>query len=292
MAIKNARNLVHPCLRHTEGKPFHTNWLHGKYTKLIHYVSMGDYPYENIKQELHCPYDFVVEKKYDWHKIVKNHYKSYEELFEGLLNDEELPGAIRLFNRYETADYDNDERHQTKSMITKYNIIEYYLYCKCMNFTREERRLDYKERLVGFNDVICEEDDPRLKYSFIWSLKDSNDSNIILSMYWFLCPGSIENHCVRNIFNGIRLEDVKVYELDEDYSGINNLLASMYIIEDMFEQLWKQYIYLSKKPGGVKVGDGWKELIIPEYFIAMSRTDDGFEIFRLDPVFPGYRWNY
>ena len=292
LAIKNARNLVHPCLRKNGDIIYPTNWFKGKYNKLIHYVSMGEDTYEYIKHELHCPYKFVVEKKYDWHKVVRHCCKSYDDLFEALSNNEDLPEAIRLFDRYELQNHYSDELQPTKSAISKHNIIEYYLYCKCMNFTREERRLDFNERNVELDDVIYEEDDPKLKFSFIWALKDSNSSDVILSTHWLFFVGNYSNYCVRNIFNGIRLEDVKVSDLDDNYFGINNLLASIYIIDDMFEQLWKQYIYLSKHPGGVKVGDGWKELIIPEYFIAKSRTDDGFEIFRLDPVFPGYRWNY
>ncbi len=45
---------------------------------------------------------------------------------------------------------------------------------------------------------------------------------------------------------------------------------------------------LAKRPCGVKVWDGWKELIIPEYFICNNGSDRGFDIYRLNPIMPGY----
>lgn len=291
LSIKNARNLVHPCLRQKESIVHYTNWLQGKYQKIVHYVSMNDYYYRDIKQELHCPYDFIVKKKYDWHMVVNHCIKGFDELITELLNNESLPNAIRLFNLYEETNEDNKWKC-AKFIMTEHNVTDYYLYCKCMNFTRKEQRLDFNERDIDSEDILYEGDISRLKFSFLWSIKDSYYRNSILKTHWILHPFSADNDPSRWIFNGMRLETVKVTGLDNDWVKINNLLASIFIIEDMFEQLWRQYIYLSRKPCGVNVFDGWKDVIIPEYFITQSKTEDGFEIFRLDPIFPGYHWNF
>lgn len=290
LAIKNARNIIHPCLRLRNNIIYHTIWLQGKYKKLVHYVSMDHYSYVKIRKELHFPYEFIAKKKYGCHIVVKHWFKSYDELIEELLNNEKMPDAIRLYNQNEKPP--EDEWYHSEFKITGNNVTEYYLYCKCMNFTRAERLSDNDEMYVSSEDVIYEGDIPRLKSSFIWAIKDSMSKSAMFSTHWILHPYSADNNNYRHIFNGIHLEYVEVHNLDEEPPFVNNRLASIYIIEDMFEQLWRQYRYLSKRSCGVSVWDSWKELIIPEYFIGRCIDEDGFEIFRLDPVFPGYRWIY
>ena len=73
---------------------------------------------------------------------------------------------------------------------------------------------------------------------------------------------------------------------------VNNILVSINIIDDMFDQLWKQYVELSKRPCGVSVNYGWKELIIPEYFICIEKNEENeFDIYRLDPITNDFMWN-
>ena len=67
-------------------------------------------------------------------------------------------------------------------------------------------------------------------------------------------------------------------------SEVDAMIADIYIIEDLFKQLWHQYVNLAKRPCGVSVWAGWKELIIPEYFICSNDSEREFDIYRLNPI--------
>ena len=86
------------------------------------------------------------------------------------------------------------------------------------------------------------------------------------------------------MFNGIRLETVRIDARETGLSDTDALIADIYIIEDLFKQLWHQYVNLAKRPCGVSVLDGWKELIIPEYFICSNDLEREFDIYRLNPI--------
>ena len=284
-SVNNARDLVHPELRENVNLIFPALGFNKSHEKMIHFVSMCDEFYSIVRSNIHAPRKFLINKEYDWHIHVKHDITSVEELICELINNEDLPGAIREYGQPFQPD-----GYFIPTMY--YILIHYYLYCKSMNFVKEESKHDYSLRKVELEDVLYENDKVRLKYSFLWMIKDSMYTETILSTDWVYLGGSIDNQCRRKISNGIRLQDLEIWGLNMKNFYVNNILVSINIIDDMFDQLWKQYVELSKRPCGVSVNYGWKELIIPEYFICIEKNEENeFDIYRLDPITNDFMWN-
>ena len=82
--------------------------------------------------------------------------------------------------------------------------------------------------------------------------------------------------CIRH---GIRLDSLDV-SLGIGFSVMDETLVSLYIIDDLFKCLWKQYKALAHRPQGVRVEDGWQELRVPEYYLCTKSETGTMYLYR------------
>ena len=61
---------------------------------------------------------------------------------------------------------------------------------------------------------------------------------------------------------------------------MDKTLINLYIIDDLFKCLWKQYKALARRPQGVNVGNGWRELRVPEYYICRKKGHGTMYLYR------------
>ena len=100
-----------------------------------------------------------------------------------------------------------------------------------------------------------------------------------LSYYWTQHPDSGVNWNYRHIRNGIRLEALGI-SLRQGFSLIDKTLIELFIIYDFFKCLWRQYKILARRPLGVSVWDGWRELRVPEYYICQKKRNGTMYLYR------------
>ncbi|MBO6242124.1 MAG: hypothetical protein J6O61_15070 [Butyrivibrio sp.] len=137
----------------------------------------------------------------------------------------------------------------------------------------------YQRAYVMYDDILHYHDTLRLKLSFIWAIKGSMNWQDALSFYWTQHPDSGINWNYRRIREGIRLDSLDV-SLRNDFSFMDKTLVSLYIIDDLFKCLWKQYKALAHRPQGVRVEDGWQELRVPEYYLCTKSETGTMYLYR------------
>ena len=130
------------------------------------------------------------------------------------------------------------------------------------------------------NEILHYHDTLKLKLSFIWAIKGSLNWQDALSFHWVQHPVSGDNRNFRGIRHGIRLETLDISLGQYGFSGIAETLISLYIIDDLFKCLWRQYKTLAKRPQGVSVKDGWRELRVTEYYICRKDQKDTMYLYR------------
>ena len=276
----NARYLIHPALRPHMPDLNTPLWLQGRYSYMGHFITMDRWIYLNKRKEIHTPYDFIVMAKHSWHKKLKLWSKDYEDLILGLKSGQKgLPYVVKQYLD------DNDKENNTDDIyMASDNIGPYFLYCLSWNFIRKEYRQNNVSSANLSTRALYPEDVAFLKYSFLWLIKDSMYPGSVLNRHCIIYPSSAENDPYRRTsINGVCLQNVYSAYRIQFLSRIDCLILDLYIIEDLFHLLWKQYVELAKRPEGVNVWDGWKDLVIPEYFVCVDNEGKFIDLYRLDP---------
>lgn len=280
----NARNMPHPSLRPQDTAIL--SQMYYKYIKcrLIEHICLhacDTYTeFEKLQRERVYPFEFLSNPFLYKRTIIKHFNGSENELLK-LLQSGSHP--LRAIYEYEQTDL------KTATIMDKRHIIfdhliylhDYYLYCMFRNLIGDSAdNNEFEEINIERADTLSIQDMIKLKLSFIWSVKGSRDWQIPLSFYWVQHPDSFDNYNHRHITNGVIIEDLYLSLHEVPNSYVNAALVRIYILEDLFKLLWQQYIALARRPQGVSVGDGWKELKVPEYYICKNISNNDLYMYR------------
>ena len=277
----NARDLIHPALRPRMPGLNTPIWLQRRYSYVGHYITMDRCIYLDFRKNNHSPYIFLVMAKYSWHKRLKSWSKDDEGLISGLKSGQKgLPYAVKQY-----LDDNDKENRMDDIYMSSDTILPYFLYCLSWNFIRKEsRKSNVSSADLATIRTLHKEDTALLKYSFLWVIKDSIHPVNVLSRHCIIFPTSAENDPHRRTStNGACLQDIYTEYRIPFLSKIDCTILNLFIINDLFHLLWKQYVELAKRPEGVNVWDGWKDLVIPEYFVCVDNEGKFIDLYRLDP---------
>ena len=283
-SYSNARNLPHPSLRIEDKTISNYDFCPHKMTNYISshiFFAVYERGSENkeFKKSTVYPYDFLSD--IDSFKCLK--IKRFEgrevDLLVKLQTTKHPLSAIR---RYEEAT-------STKCSLMGYwhcyyrqitDIQNLYIYCLFKNLIGcSLDSANFRKTNIKYSDVLHHNNTLKLKLSFIWALKGSWEWQDALSVYWVQHPDSGLNWNYRCIRHGIRLDSLDV-SLGIGFSAMDETLVSLYIIDDLFKCLWKQYKALAHRPQGVRVEDGWQELRVPEYYLCTKSETGTMYLYR------------
>lgn len=283
-SLANARDTPHPSLRTedraVQGFVFKTHKM-ANYVSDHIYFPVYDGCCENMefRKNTVFPYNFMSDV--DSYKCfrVKHFEGTDNDLLAALQTGQYALPAIQKFEA------DNSTNctlmgywHWIYRQVTC--LSDLYIYCLFKNLIGDSlEKPAYKHTYVMYNDILHYHDTLKLKLSFIWSIKGSMDWQDGLSYYWTQHPDSGVNWNYRHIRNGIRLEALGI-SLRQGFSLIDKTLIELFIIDDLFKCLWRQYKILARRPQGVSVWDGWRELRVPEYYICQKKRNGTMYLYR------------
>lgn len=282
--FSNARNIPHPSLRAED--PAVQNESYYKYLKhdiIEHVILHACYTsseYVKLQQERVYPLEFLCSNS-SYKQISISHYDGSDDELLKLMQSGSHP--LQAIYEYEQTDQRTSQVMKSRHIIFNHFVYlhYYYLYCMFKNLLGSEvesyefRKIDItKEKTLSITDTV------KLKLSFIWSVKGSFDWQVPLSFYWVMHPECSDNNNYREVINGVRLEDIYLSFPEVPNPDVNEMLVCIYIIEDLFWLLWEQYKDLARRPQGVSVRDGWKELRVPEYYVCKKDNDSGLYLYR------------
>ncbi len=280
----NARNIPHPCLR-PDDSIIHDNKLSKclRFNYIAHIFpeeSMIDGDYNKLRQKVVVPYDFL--SNISNYKAVKlAHFEGTEDDLLDVLQSGKHP--LNAIYKHELV---NPKRAvymspEHRSSWRKIYIYDYYLYCLFHNLIGKSLDIvRFDNANISLDDTLFCDNMVRVKLSFIWSVKGCWHWQNALNFQWVQCPYSGDNNNYRHVYNGVRLESVKIPINGYRLADANLLLVQLYVIDDMFKYLWKQYKKLASRPQGVSVKTGWQELVIPEYYACKTRNSEDILLYR------------
>ncbi len=284
-SLANARNISHPSLR-TEDRAvqcfvFKTHKMASYISAHIYFPVYDDGCCENMefRKLAVFPYNFLSNVDSYKRFRIAHFVGTEEELLASLQSGKHPLSAIR---RFEAA-------NSVKCTLMGYwrwtyrqvtFLPDLYIYCLFNNLIGDSLdKVDFRHADIIYSDILHYRDSLKLKLSFIWSIKGSMDWQDGLSLYWTQHPDSGLNWNYRRIRHGIRLESLDI-SLGHGFSDMDETLIRLYIIDDLFKCLWRQYKTLARRPQGVSVKDGWRELRVPEYYICQKRRNGTMYLYR------------
>lgn len=123
-----------------------------------------------------------------------------------------------------------------------------------------------------------------LKISYLWAVISCNDPFFSLNNTWIVSPNSYYTQNSRNIYNGVHLLGLKGYDARyRDYiPETDGTIIMMYILSDLFQSVWKQFLSIVERDGKINAFHGWKQIRVPEYYICINDGDDFYTVLRYD----------
>ncbi len=284
-SLANARNILHPSLRNRD---MAVQCFVFKTHKMANYISEHIYfpVYEGsccekmeYRKNTVFPYDFMRDAEaYKCYRI--KHFKGDERDLLATLQAGQY--ALPAIQKYELNNLTTCTLmgywHWNYRQVTC--LRDLYICCLFKNLVGDSlEKSTYQRAYVMYDDILHYHDTLRLKLSFIWAIKGSMNWQDALSFYWTQHPDSGINWNYRRIREGIRLETIDI-SLRNDFSLMDKTLINLYIIDDLFKCLWKQYKALAHRPQGVRVEDGWQELRVPEYYLCTKSETGTMYLYR------------
>ena len=284
-SLANAHNIPHPSLR-TEDVAvqcfvFKAHKMVNNISSHIFFPVYEDGGSENMefRKNTVFPYDFMRDAE---------SYKCFRiKHFEG--NDNDLLAALQAGQYALPAIQKYEADNSTKLTLMGYwhwiyrqvtFLSDLYICCLFNNLIGDSLEKKANQHLYAmYNDTLYYYDTVELKLSFIWAIKGSMNWQDALSFYWTQHQDSGINWNYRRIRHGIRLESLDI-SLGHGFSDMDETLIRLYIIDDLFKCLWRQYKTLARRPQGVSVKDGWRELRVPEYYICQKRRNGTMYLYR------------